>query len=517
LNSDVPGSPKLSRLLAALEIESPAANDMDLISPTPAIAPAQETHGYISLSALHNTNHNVHNDDITELVKRPYNNKCNHKAGFNSLDLFFPSGEWMTPSPYNEVYLFPPLAQHRPTKTPTLEYSITAQRERANRLNAFLNASEGFGSKIIFRAMEDLASAYFELGDYVSSEAWWRRIIDLREHADGAGSVKVISDTIELMKVMRWRSSSDDNFIELETRTHRMVQQNLPPNHELAIEFSSNKAARLISTPQRPESERILREILQIALMHLGPKDSRTITIIGLLAFCTASIYVVSASERHPDTIVSFPPEAMVHLARTAMQLHTESRDIMDRNGQRAANDLLYVLRTTERYEEGLTLAELMVKRSSMVLGESHPRTLRYQAELGALCSQQGRFMESVTNLQAVLRLQNPDTAMQDNVWRMEELATALLGLQRYQEASVWLEKVFPGQIPIYGLLDRETKTSCQRLGYCYMQTGRYQDALDLYQNYKARIRNEGDGDRSSTTEVDGWLQDLKVKWPVKL
>jgi len=89
----------------------------------------------------------------------------------------------------------------------------------------------------------------------------------------------------------------------------------------------------------------------------------------------------------------------------------------------------------------------MVVKKVSASLGESHPETLRYMAELGGAYHQAGRLPESVAMFKTVISKQRSDVHRLDIIWRMLELFQSLEGLGRYDEALPWLERCLPLQI----------------------------------------------------------------------
>jgi len=144
-----------------------------------------------------------------------------------------------------------------------------------------------------------------------------------------------------------------------------------------------------------------------------------------------------------------------------------------------------------------------------LVLGESHPKTLRYMAELGASYRNQGRFAKSVEVLKTVFRFQNPDGPRLDIIWRNEELGMALRGLGSYHEASVYLGKSFYEYLPLVGATDEDVKLSCWRVAECYIQLRDYYGALNLFRGYIEKVQVEGGKDHPFLREVEGWIRDL--------
>jgi hypothetical protein len=528
---DVPGSPRLSRLLDALRIHKPSNIEPLTLSELPNI-PIEDTSEYLETSVLidkvrtqsiildSDSSSLANSNNLVHTSRRASRSFESPPLKYRGVDIFFPSGHWISPSPFGELYPFPTSTQYssrRPIPSAQSDLNALALTERANRLQTFLATFKKESTKsnsVMLKSMEHLAGVLQDLGRSTQSEIWREKVVALHKNSKEANTPEEISAMLQLLKIkgalltepLENKESRRQEYEALENELQSLVSQ-VPSRHVgLELEFLRIKATRLENIKQTTKQEALLRQMLQICLTHRGPKHANSINAIGKLgkSFALTVLFNPKASV-NPNLA-----NASVNLTRAAIQMHMESTDILQGNGQYLIDYLQYSLRATKHYEDAINFGQEIMKRSKLVLGENHVQTLRYAAELGATYREAGRLSESVATLQYLLQMQDKDnTDEMDAVWRIQELGLALRELRDYDQAIAHLKKAFTSYLAMWGPLDGEVKMDCWALGDCYTQLGQHQDAIDLYTRYTRELRDAGNAEHPWMLEAQGWLDDL--------
>lgn len=305
--------------------------------------------------------------------------------------------------------------------------------------------------------MENLANTCFELGEYTKSESWWKKVLAIREEFEGSESPKALYAAVKLMKVIHQASGSLrlDELERMERSIEwRLGQSSLPPDDDLVLEFMLHRAERLgviYAAENVREAERLYRQMLQIRLNRLGPKDPKTLFTMGRLGWALAyrlSEFESSDAPDHEATI-----DNCIRLSHSSVELYSEGGDILEPSGQELASLMLFVLRSLHHFDEAIHLAQSLFDRCKEVLGESHQASQLYLQELGGTSRLMGQFDKSVGLFQKLLEFPQ-DGNKYTTAWRMEELGKGLRSLRRYEEAIIWFKKVYDECFELYGTLN---------------------------------------------------------------
>lgn len=527
---DVPGSPQLSRLFEALHIYHPSTMEPLSLSDS-QVADYSDHAGFVSGADLSNMSPAKEEQAGTYLrgpstsikhldIASPatlHNNHC-------GVDLQAPGTFVQSPSPFSELYPFPTSLNQSARKTLTnlSELNVLSLEAQANHLQSYLAT---FGNNfsttnpMILRTMETLGEAFFKMGNFIESEVWWTRLIASLTQVEGAQLIRKISAMNQALKSLHWQGNRSADIEALDRQTSQLLTKYSLSEHEVALEYLQEKSTRLSNKRRTSEAEIIRRQILQIRLTHLGPRDLRTIQAMGSLGDVTTRKLLHQKIRESPPgfevEVLPDSPEAsrIIHLTRSAVQLYTSIGSILETDGTILVNRLSFALGIFGRYEEASKLGEQIVKKCIPILGERHPQTLRQLAELGSNYRKQGRFEESVPILRNVLSLQNPGIQNGDISWRLNELGKALQSLGCYEEAAEWFLKVFEIDLQISTASDGDTALNCRELGGCYIQLCQYDRARDFYDTYiKKILMEEGVNETHPVIEqVQGWIEELDL------
>ena len=534
---DVPGSPKLSRLFSELDIHT--FDNVDTINSLSTLEPpssskslrntVEDTSDGVTMSMLHDARHKARNFYL-ENTNRSGSEFPLTKAQIsfldvpyfqcNSSDVFFPTGTWVSPSPWKEIYPFPTPShsKERLVNTATIsEVSMSSLRSRVNRLEAYIASLADFipqSHPMILKSMEDIADGFSEMGHHDKSTIWWRRIVARRESFQGAQSPDYLNAMHQLILSLLEQGDGVLNEIaELGKRLEKLINQNLSWEHPVAIGFLIYKARAFIRKGDYAESERLYRQILQVRLTQLGPRDTATIEIMSSLSLAISKRIRRAPAGYREILEISKTDEARSseHLMSAAVQLFARTGEAYTTyQGQILGIRHMALLAELGYLEKAVNVARTGAERSKNILGESHPTTIEYIEYMGHLYEQQGRYQQSIDSFKKVLSLQEIDESMSGHVDRYEGLGKALRGAKQHQEALVYLNKTFRAWYSIFGVLSFRTKIACYNLGDSFAQAHQYDQALHLYHSYLENVRAAGGDGHPLISEIDGWVNKIE-------
>jgi len=523
---DVPGSPRLTRLLAALSLYSPTIEPLSLDQPRDDPRNTSEMVSTSSLQSLSRTNDNAVLPDnwslyasrICDLVKQQARNSGQQAMKHNKADVFFPTGDWATPDPHHELYPFPPIIkQNRSDCAPAIStnFSIPTLKSRANSLNAYLASIKGTfapNHPLILKTLVELANTFCEMSDHERASKLWSVVARRKESYEGPISPETVQALFMVLRNLYMLGEGKAKEADmLCDHIERLIQQNYPPDHRLAITFSWIKAEALVSRGLYAEGESLYRKSLQLRLTAWGPRSNKTtLCMAGLGRILSLKVNAskktaVDGTYRANNLKESPEAKSSEFLVLTAMTLLHESEEPLDMNNELELTNISILIHLG-RSEEALPTAEAGAERSRRDLGESHSTALKYQERLALIHLDQGRFLESIHIFQTILRLQNLDDTSSDAMTRMIGLGKALRGVNRHQEAIMYLEKTFRASLSVFGSLSNKTKDACWNLGDSYTQLEAYAKALETYHVYIQKIRIAAANGHIFVTEVQGWL-----------
>jgi tetratricopeptide (TPR) repeat protein len=511
---DVPGSPKLTRLFAALQMDA-LADISPLSLPPPStifgtsVAPQFLSNAdLVKLCTSENEERSMNeprsaNKPKPKGLKLFPSNKAqevNEALSITDLDgsTIAPFGITVLASPFNEIYPFPtsPSATIRSVPPCRTYFSTYQIREiECNERLAKLRRLCPRNHPGIITTMKDLAHAYRFQGKLRPAEHWYKQVLIASENIAGARTLETLPFWLNLLDVItnqgRYKLAKD-----MHRQIHAKILEYVKPEHELAMRSLLIMGATEGFMGNFQEEEAIYRQLVQMRLNILGPKHRDTVAAIARLAIPMRDLGRHEESEK---------------LLRTAMQLYHNVPGMPEDGTCRRMRNLAMLLGKQKRYEESRKLFQLSAERSAVSLGENHPGTLASYYGIGKILRREGHIIESEKVLQETLIKQlkvfgeNHPSSMNT----MFELAENLMELNNYKEATTWHEMSLRGRLEIFGTESKLTLLSCEHLGRCYNAQGRYSDALALYQQTIANIRSTKGDDYPSIAEIQDWIDSL--------
>ena len=175
--------------------------------------------------------------------------------------------------------------------------------------------------------------------------------------------------------------------------------------------------------------------------------------------------------------------KSVQHL-RDAVQLCSQSLGGSDQATLRAKRALAMSLTYDGQYEEAEDLLLKTLSTTREIVGERTEDSLDCISGLVFLCFRQQRYAEakSFTEEQIELSRQVHGEDSEYFLHALSNLAAQLAGLGQNKAANEKHEQVYKRAVEIYGVNHFRTMKYLEKLGPVYFQQGRYQLALDTYQ-----------------------------------
>jgi non-specific serine/threonine protein kinase/serine/threonine-protein kinase len=167
------------------------------------------------------------------------------------------------------------------------------------------------------------------------------------------------------------------------------------------------------------------------------------------------------------------------------------------------------VLSAENRYAEAEALLRQILIERQRVLGADHTDTLLSQYNLASVLRHEGRNGEAESQIRQTLEAQarvldpnDPDTLASRSL-----LADILLAEKRPKEAEEFARQAFNDQLRTLGVQHRDTLESLGALGTALAQTGRFDEAKQLYLDTIEKIG--ADKSQEAREDVFGLWYDL--------
>ena len=512
---DVPGSPKLSRLFAALEVQCP---DDALSFFLPEVFDTK----YDSNDTDHfyhwNTQSSAAFEDTGKIDNETYDHlflqdcsglvsldnpvrQAETPVKFLGQDIFFPTGDVLSPRPLGEVYCFPSYSTGtgQPAFTPNRFCRFQAKESEYRNYLVKLKRLLPENHPAIIATMNGLADSFYQQGKPHLAEKWHKRRVLALQKTQGRKSLQTLSAWISLVNAITSQSRCEEAR-ELHRRVHSTIVDMLPTEHDLVLRsmWTMSRISEYMGNFENAETLR--RQQVQIRLTHLGPKDPGTVSALCHLANTIASLGKYSESEK---------------LLRIVLQLSydTVGTTYGDPHVAHVMRSLTYILRAQENYKESLNIGIASVERSKASLGDDHPETLRCSYHLTITMRDLGFHRECGELLRVIAKQQSGVLGENhaDTLVTVYEVGQTLLMVGELEKATKWLEKAFWGRMGIYGPLSQWTRYICQDLGECYVKQGRGSDALRLYEEMAENIRSLDGAGHPALDEVLAWKNSLRT------
>jgi tetratricopeptide (TPR) repeat protein len=515
---EVIGSPKLSRLFAALKVEcSEEEIPTFWLGQTFKSASGQVESPCISKDELERLSHRLESggdpQDGPQELQNPtvsrsiIRNSSTSKSKANPLK--YPHLDFLlsqrddeiqlSPSPFNELYVFPTQYSQQYDCNPATK-SLTASElndllswDEKNHRDPLCHEQD---QDIIF-AMEEQAYSCFEEKNFSGAEYWFRRVLSARKGTEGGNTAKILATALNIIMAIQ-KSGGIMAARNWHKEIHRTISSHFSPTHWLVLESLRVREVNLWLSEESNEEESLSREILQAILVSFGPKHKKTVGQLEYLA--TAIMGQGRFAEAEKLFMIT------LQLCRNVPQV---SFDIVDTT----IGNLAEVLFRKGQTEPALQWTICRAERADKCLGEDDPRAIGTRRHLAECLRAVGRIEESENIFHVTIRslVRVLGERHQDTLRCMFYYGHTLCSEGRHSEAAIWLTKSLEGSLESFGPEDRITLHSCYWLVLCLETQGKFDEALQLCERYLQELEpREGITDQHKhIIKVRAWMDEI--------
>ncbi|KAN0096649.1 hypothetical protein V8E51_015454 [Hyaloscypha variabilis] len=491
---DVTGSPELTGLIGALTLElSDDIPDFNLIAPySEEFGDEGELRGTDGASGVIVSTH-------TYNTRQLFGGGLQPASVNNAIVSSYLSGwsQYRMPGPLDELYPFPQVAPRKKifygpnTDHLASSYSLSVKELECKRKFKALKSME---RPDIIRLVEDMRSVawrHFELDHFHLAEAWWRRVVksslEITEHEPLHILEACLWVVINIRRQSRFAEARSLHK-DLHSKILNLCRSN--PAHELAIRSRKLSAGLLMATGDH-QSEATFRELLQLCLVSFGTRDIDTILLLSDLG--TTLLYC--GQFQQAEIILK------IRLQLDRGSLNYSKRNIIKvQNHLKATDKLARCLTLQQRFEDSanvLNSVEPCFQECIRTYGYVSPS---HYCEKARLLKFQGRLAEYEDILRTSL-IHVPDRPYWYRLQAMEWLADLLTETDRKKESVVWRQRVFLMSTDMYGFEDIFSRFCGEKLGFCYVEVGRYEDAIVHFQQTAGKLALSKTGEPDSLNE----------------
>lgn len=412
-----------------------------------------------------------------------------------AIDVWFPSGVELSPSPFNEIYPFPPVEEDPPyvygnddstTEIISLQHQ---ERQLKNTLENLQKQEQGPRVRIL-ETMEDLARVYSRQAKYEKAETLYRQIITIQDNLGLHDSKTTMWAHVMLNRSLNLQYRNKQAF-ELHDRIHAKITSLFPPEDCLTLASFGLQADLLTALGYLDESEEISRQGLQISLLSFGPKHSTTMLAIRDLARSLGNQKFYRESEDLLSILVCVSGNAFhQYQCHKFLCIRVNSHKLIQNQVQlqqedlsNSVEDICLVLRNLAstmyhqgRYAEALSLVTKVVDTAVSKLGERHPTTLFcYQLLASSLCKnnrpKEGR---NILDHRLALQFNLMEFTIKDpnTMSATRSYGKLLLDRKEFQKAATILKRAYSMYAAAFGASHVNTMQCCSDLEACYEGQG---------------------------------------------
>jgi tetratricopeptide (TPR) repeat protein len=481
-NLNVPGSPWLSRLLGALEIE--CLNTVPLLS---LEGENPEEAQYLTQTQLQDLwngeNKSIICDSKTStpnFQSRLNISRAPRKTQTGRVFLQEPASasHRRNPSPFDETFIFPPQPTATPNKYRDLDQPLwMALRSRAAELEERLPKLKpllGIAHPNVLAMTTELARTYLEQGDIRKSGNLLRHVAHTTQNVYGPSHVKTLDawlDVADYLKEYGKQSPALKLINKLQPEIFKLGQ----PANDVATKSMDLRSDIAAYMRDWDLAEEIIRPLLQVRLEQSGPSCQDTWDCMINMGNVLAQKGDVSEAER---------------LLRFTLQLIGIPSCLTVKYLSRAFNHLANTCCLQRRYEEGQFICRKAITTLEASLGQNSPHLLTLYGRGAWMSLRQRRLNESEMLFRRVIK-QSYDVRGQLPLVALiytEGLATNLELLGRIDEAASLYENVYYGFSEIFPLESARVLMTCYALGQFYQTQGRRDESLKLYKDHIGKM-----------------------------
>ena len=166
-------------------------------------------------------------------------------------------------------------------------------------------------------------------------------------------------------------------------------------------------------------------------------------------------------------------------------------------------------LRRQGRYGDSAAILVATERRFKDLICLENPSGRVYYRQKAKILRIEGQLLESEEILRGILN-HVPDHPTMDKTNALISLAKILAETGRQEEETTLREKIFFDDVEKYGIAHKFTTESCEDVGQCYTELGRYDDAIYLLQQTIEKLTliqgGETEFRNAYTEELSNWI-----------
>jgi tetratricopeptide (TPR) repeat protein len=419
--------------------------------------------------------------------------------------------QYRMPGPLEELYPFPQVAPRKilfykpETDHLASSYSLSVKELECKGKFKTLKSMERQDIIYLVEDMRSVAWRHYELDHYHLAEVWWRRVIKSSLKIPGHEPLHILEACLWVIANLCYQSRfTEARSLHKDLHSKILTLFKSDPDHKLAIFSRTTSALLLRATGDNQSEAAAFRELLQLCLISFGIRDRYTIMLLNEFGSTLEDCGQLQQAEAIFNIYLQLDREALDYSKQNTIDVQ---------NRLQATSDLARCLSLQQRLEDSASV----LKAAETCFGESI-RTYGYFSwshyiEKARLLKFQGRLPESENILRAVLR-HAPEHPDGDMLEAMDWLADLLTETNRKKESVVWREKAFLMSTDMYGVEHVFSRFVCEKLGFCYAEVGRYEDAIVHFQQTAGKVALSKTGDPDSRNkyieEIRDWISEVE-------
>jgi tetratricopeptide (TPR) repeat protein len=315
--------------------------------------------------------------------------------------------------------------------------------------------------------MRSIAQRHNQLYNFQLAENWWRRVVTYSRKISEYPLVKVLEACLLVISNLRLQGKPIEAR-DLHQGVHKKMMSLFHPEHSIIL-FSKQILATIFGDlGEYGSQEQQQRELVQICLLKYSARNEY---LVYLLAFLGLSLFA-SGKFKEAETILCMHIQLDREVSRYADKCQADRENTFS-----ALCDLAELLNCQERYGESSKILDFAEEQFKDLVKPGSSYGNRFCRQRADSLYAKGDLLGCEELLRTSLK-HTPCYISWGSVNSMEKLAKLLEHTGRGIEALSWRERIFLMEIQICGVQHRWSRKSCETLGFCYANLGRYDDAV---------------------------------------
>ncbi|KAE9373142.1 hypothetical protein N431DRAFT_406481 [Stipitochalara longipes BDJ] len=485
---DIVGSPRLGRLIGALTVEARSEIPfLDLASIDNPCFPSAQDESQMWPSIFPGPARQCHPNSNTSWTFR--------------LDIL---GRELYPFPQrgNNTWMQPATWHYPATSTPWTEPECIAQYKLSKGI-------EGDKLTKLVASITHIAYKYASVSQFGKAEKWYRHIVTIAERMPKQQLLwllKASLDVIDSIELQGRYTEAQGIFQDL----YIGVQRTLGSNHPLALEWKQLQQRSLRRFGKQDEEEKTTRELVQTFLNSHGAGYADSINSLHCLGMVLQRQSRFLESEFLLSTVITLRNESTPVYVEPCKE---SNRAFTDQLTLLAMLHLVRSLNKGGKCFQSEDILKEVKKRFQGILERSRRSFLHYQNEVACTKRLVGDLDESEEILRDLLSHYQSTMSPNRRINIIQELGEILCETNRLEEATSWFQQEFAVLLDNIGLENSLTKTSCKKLGLCYAELGRYDEANEHFEQMIRRLGFENPQSihnrQEYIREIEGWMKEV--------